>query len=1008
MADGNVIIVTTLDTSGVERGVGSLESKLKSSLKGVGVAFAALGAAAIAGVTGAFKLAESASDLSEAQNVVQQTFKTSNAQVLEWTKSMAESAGISETMATKWVGSMGAMLKSSGLTEDAAASMSEQMVQLAGDFASFYNISQDDAWEKIRSGISGETEPLKQLGINMSVANLEAYALSQGINKSWNEMSQAEQTTLRYNYLLSVTKDAQGDFGRTLETSFPNQLRVAQMQLQSLGTTIGQEFLPIFLESFKKINQGIKDQDWAAVGEGVADAITGVLQKIAEMAPQFAEMAAELIASLVEGIVEGLPKLVEGITTLINKLVQKIIELAPKLIPAAVKAVAELAKGFIQALPKIVDAGIKIILELIKALTKELPKLIPVAVQAIIQLVNGLVQNISLIVEAAVELILALAQGLIQAIPALIQAVPKIVTALCEQLANSVGLIVQAGIQLLMGIVEAIPVIVVEIAKAVPQIIGAIVTGLFEGIGQIFEAALSIFGIIVDTGKSAMQQLDEAVENNLKAAESWKKAWDEAGNSMEGLEEVLSSSGKTMGDVNAEIDRIQGEINKILQRAAAERRGLRNSEIKQIAGYNDEILRLQQEQLEIYQRQQHAALTKAGLEGATLSKENAAALLKEAKSGYDAVVEYADKIYTARIAQLEQQKNSIVEQYGQAHYDKLLRQAQTHHTQAVQEAKNTYNETVKAVQEGTQTWLATETDAFTQLQNLGIEREKIYQQISDQAGKSGYEQIVASQQTTEALNANKNETAKILTDIINAHDNASIETTGAWLQMQLGIARDGGKMTNTAKTTAIGILDAFDGLPEDMDEEGRKVLLSMIAGWEDEIPGLDNAANMTTDEILTALRRYLGITGNSSTKTETMGANLGEGINVGYERKVRQILQNIISITQQIVAAAQKAAQVKSPSKATIWMGEMLGAGFGIGYEREMKKTGKLMQRVTSAEIARIQAGIALGDIRAQIAAGNSTTYAPQYHIKANQPIGQREILRQIQLDQQRQRLYAL
>ena len=87
--------------------------------------------------------------------------------------------------------------------------MSTDLAGLAADMASFYNLDFDTAFQKIRSGISGETEPLKQLGINMSVANLEAFALSKGITKAFNDMSQGEQTILRYQYLmLSALKAA--------------------------------------------------------------------------------------------------------------------------------------------------------------------------------------------------------------------------------------------------------------------------------------------------------------------------------------------------------------------------------------------------------------------------------------------------------------------------------------------------------------------------------------------------------------------------------------------------------------------------------------------------------------------------------------------------------------------------------------------------------------------------------------------------------------------------------
>ena len=155
------------------------------------------------------------SDLTEVQNVVDVTFGTMNKQVDKFAKGAIKQFGLSETAAKRYTSTMGSMLKSMGLTTEQAYDMSTTMTGLTGDMASFYNLDAETAFEKIRSGISGETEPLKQLGINMSVANLEAYALAQGITTSYNSMTQAEQAMLRYNYLLDATADAQGDFART-------------------------------------------------------------------------------------------------------------------------------------------------------------------------------------------------------------------------------------------------------------------------------------------------------------------------------------------------------------------------------------------------------------------------------------------------------------------------------------------------------------------------------------------------------------------------------------------------------------------------------------------------------------------------------------------------------------------------------------------------------------------------------------------------------------------------
>lgn len=185
-----------------------------------------------------------ASDLAEVQNVVDVTFGSATEAINSWSKECLAAYGMNEVSAKRYAGTLGAMLKSSGLTGDAIVDMSKDMVGLAGDMASFYNLDLETAFEKIRSGISGETEPLKQLGINMSVANLEAYALSQGITTAYNEMSQAEQVMLRYNYLMSTTADAQGDFART-QDSYANQTRLLSESWLEFTGIMAEQLLPV-------------------------------------------------------------------------------------------------------------------------------------------------------------------------------------------------------------------------------------------------------------------------------------------------------------------------------------------------------------------------------------------------------------------------------------------------------------------------------------------------------------------------------------------------------------------------------------------------------------------------------------------------------------------------------------------------------------------------------------------------------------------------------------------
>lgn len=196
---------------------------------------------------------EIGSDITEVQNVVDVAFGSMSGMVDKFAESATENFGLSEIAAKQYSGTMMAMLKSSGVMKESAAEMSITLAGLAGDIASFHNIDTEAAFAKIRSGIAGEIEPLRQLGISMTVANLEAYALSQGITKSYQAMTQAEQVMLRYNYLMWASADAQGDFSRT-SGNYANQIRLLTMNFQQLSSVLGQGLIAAILPGIQALN----------------------------------------------------------------------------------------------------------------------------------------------------------------------------------------------------------------------------------------------------------------------------------------------------------------------------------------------------------------------------------------------------------------------------------------------------------------------------------------------------------------------------------------------------------------------------------------------------------------------------------------------------------------------------------------------------------------------------------------------------------------------------------
>lgn len=297
MADGRIIIDTLLDPHGLEKGLASIGDVAKKGLK-VFTGAVVAGGAAMTGL--GIKAISLASDLDEVQNVVDVTFGDNAEVINQWAKEAAESFGMSELAYKKYSGSLGAMLKSMGLTSEQVKNMSGNMVDLAGDMASFYNLDHDTAFEKIRAGISGETEPLKQLGINMSVANLEAFRLAEGLKKPYNQMTQSEQAMLRYQYLMSATADAQGDFERTSD-GLANQLRIAKLNMESLTSELGNLLLPVAQEAVKSFNDIAGKLKEAFEDPAVQESIKSIAESIGDLITNVANFVADHLPDIIDG-----------------------------------------------------------------------------------------------------------------------------------------------------------------------------------------------------------------------------------------------------------------------------------------------------------------------------------------------------------------------------------------------------------------------------------------------------------------------------------------------------------------------------------------------------------------------------------------------------------------------------------------------------------------------------------------------------------------------------------
>jgi hypothetical protein len=246
----SLLVVMGMDTSGLTTGA----ARANSSFAGMGVSARAFGSvvplAAAAAAAGVIKFATdavaAASDFNESINKVKVVFSDNSDQVIKWSETMAGSFGIAQQAALESAGTFGNLFDAMGLTEQAGTEMSQTLVEMAADLASFNNASPEDVLASMQSGLTGQIRPLRQYGIEISEAALKQEALAEGITKSTSEMTLGEKVQLRYALILKQTGNAQGDFARTSE-GLANQQRILSAQWADLQVSIGVLLLPAVL-----------------------------------------------------------------------------------------------------------------------------------------------------------------------------------------------------------------------------------------------------------------------------------------------------------------------------------------------------------------------------------------------------------------------------------------------------------------------------------------------------------------------------------------------------------------------------------------------------------------------------------------------------------------------------------------------------------------------------------------------------------------------------------------
>jgi len=288
MAEQKLRVNILLDSDKFSSGL----RKAEGSLKGFGTKVSGIGKSLATRLTLPLGIAggaaiKMASDFEESVNKVEVAFKGASGEVKDFAKTSLEQFGIAQGTALDMAALFGDMSTSMGLSVDAAADLSTSLVGLAGDLSSFKNMNIEEVTTALNGVFTGETESLKRLGIVMTQVNLENFAMEQGIKKNIKQMTQAEKVNLRYQYVMSKTANAQGDFART-SGGAANQMRIFQESMKELGVTFGSIILPAFTKLVTKANI--------------------VLKSIKKLSPETQELIV-----IFAGIAAGLPVVIYGL-----------------------------------------------------------------------------------------------------------------------------------------------------------------------------------------------------------------------------------------------------------------------------------------------------------------------------------------------------------------------------------------------------------------------------------------------------------------------------------------------------------------------------------------------------------------------------------------------------------------------------------------------------------------------------------------------------------------------
>ena len=546
-SDGTLKFDTSLDTGGLQSGMGKVASVAQQAL---GVFTGQMMTRAVDALANLGKSAlDSVGQLEQNVGGVETLFGDAADAVIASADRAYQTAGLSANDYMSTVTSFSASLLQSlgGNTEEAAKVADMAIIDMA-DNANKMGTSMDmiqNAYQgfakqnytmldNLKLGYGGTKTEMERL-----LADAEKLT---GVKYDINNLNDVYQAIHAVQEEMGITGTTAKEAASTLEGSmasakaawdnFMNGSGDADQLADAFATAADNivknlaEIIPRFAETLPALGGAIIAQIpglVAAIVPAVLSAGQSVLKQLQDAVLDFdfagtADKVVQMITGFIEG--DGLGSLLDTLVTIFTGIVNGISSMLPSLLPALIELISYVVTSLLDQLPAILDCALELILGLAQGILAALPVLIEALPEVISSIVEFLISAVPQIIDAGIELLMALVDALPVIIDALVDALPQIIRATVTALIAAAPQIAKAGIKLLGALIEAIPVIVVELAEAVPDIVAAIIDVLAELPGLIGEVFAEIVTDLVEWGQQMLSNASMAMSNMLSQVNS--------------------------------------------------------------------------------------------------------------------------------------------------------------------------------------------------------------------------------------------------------------------------------------------------------------------------------------------------------------------------------------------------------------------------------------------------------------------------------------------------------